>query len=154
MPGSRQAKAIAGIITPSYNRADVIGPAVRSVLAQTHQDFEIIVIDDGSTEDVSAAAADRNVPNLRLLSQPNNKGATVARNTRIRHSAGCYIAFSTLPLTGSSRASPKSFPRSPNGKVGAPVQSKQAVGAPRVRLVVDGAGRLSAAARHLQEGCR
>ena len=81
------------VIIPVYNRTATLATAVRSVLAQTFQDFEIIVIDDGSSEDIPAALADLKAPNLRLLKHPDNEGTAAARNTGIRHATGRYIAF-------------------------------------------------------------
>jgi len=79
------------VIIPTFNRAWVLAKAIDSVLAQTFASKEIIVVDDGSTDetrDLLAAYGDR----LRVFTQPN-KGVSAARNLGIRHSCGEYIAL-------------------------------------------------------------
>jgi glycosyltransferase involved in cell wall biosynthesis len=81
------------VIIPTYNRAHMIGRAVRSVLSQTFQDFELIVVDDGShdgTEDVIRRFGDARI---RYLRHDVNKGAQAARNTGIDAVRGNYISF-------------------------------------------------------------
>ncbi len=77
------------VIIPVYNRERFIARAIESVLAQTFRDFELIVVDDGST-DKSAAIAAR-YP-LRLIQQPN-KGVSAARNAGIKAAKGSIIAL-------------------------------------------------------------
>jgi glycosyltransferase involved in cell wall biosynthesis len=83
------------VIIPNYNYGDFIGETLRSVLAQTFQDFEVIVIDDGSTdksrEIIRGAEADFN-GKLMLIEQ-KNEGVYSARNKGIRIARGKYIAF-------------------------------------------------------------
>lgn len=79
------------VIIPTYNRADVLARAIQSVLAQTFTDFELIVVDDGSsdrTADVVRGFSDR----VRLVRQ-ENRGVSAARNTGIKISQGRLIAF-------------------------------------------------------------
>ncbi len=79
------------VIIPTYQRAGFVGQAIDSVLAQTYTDYEIIVVDDGSTDntrDVLTGYGDR----LRVIYQ-ENRGAGAARNTGIRAAQGRYIAF-------------------------------------------------------------
>lgn len=81
------------VIIPTYNRAHLIGRAIQSVLSQTFQDFEIIVVDDGSednTKEVVRGFADGHV---RYFRHNENRGGSAARNTGIRASRGEYIAF-------------------------------------------------------------
>jgi glycosyltransferase involved in cell wall biosynthesis len=80
------------VIIPAYNAAQYLGQAVESVLSQTFSDFEIILVDDGSTDntkDVVNSFADNR---LRYIYQVN-KGRTGARNTGIYHATGKYVAF-------------------------------------------------------------
>lgn len=80
------------VVIPTYNRESVIKRAVDSVLNQTIQDFEIIVVDDGSkdkTEEVMSAYTD---PRVKYIKQKNG-GACAARNNGIEHAQGYYIAF-------------------------------------------------------------
>ena len=83
--------ARASVIMPAYNRADTILRAVRSVLAQTYRDWELIVVDDGSTDE-TAALVSKLDPRIRVIRQ-NNQGITGARNTGLAASTGQYIAF-------------------------------------------------------------
>jgi len=81
------------VILPTYNRAHLIGRAIESVLNQTYQDFELIVVDDGSTDntqEVMKAFRDKRVRNIR---HSRNTGAAAARNRGITASRGKYIAF-------------------------------------------------------------
>lgn len=79
------------VIIPTYNRADMVTDAVKSVLAQTVDDVEIIVVDDGSTDETARALApfmDR-IVYLRT----ENQGPAGARNTGMRAARGDYIAY-------------------------------------------------------------
>lgn len=87
------------IVIPLYNKAPYIRKALDSVLAQTYQDYECIVIDDGST-DGSAEVVQCVVHNaqctmgekIRLLSQPN-AGVAAARNHAVKEAKGEYLCF-------------------------------------------------------------
>ncbi|HWA29827.1 MAG TPA: glycosyltransferase family 2 protein [Rhizomicrobium sp.] len=80
------------VVIPVFNRADVLGQALRSVLDQTCQDFEVVVVDDGSRdcpERVVAAMAD---PRIRIVRQ-ENKGGAMARNRGFDEARGRYVAL-------------------------------------------------------------
>ncbi len=79
------------VIIPTYNRARYLGEAIGSVLAQTFADFELIVVDDGSTDDTPALLAETSDPRLHRLRQ-DHRGVSAALNTGIRASQGVYIA--------------------------------------------------------------
>jgi glycosyltransferase involved in cell wall biosynthesis len=79
------------VIMPTFNRADTIRRAIRSVQAQTFTDWELIVVDDGST-DATVALIEGCDPRLKILRQ-ENQGTAGARNAGLRASAGSYIAF-------------------------------------------------------------
>ena len=79
------------IILPTYNRADTLPRAIASVLAQSFGDWELIVVDDGSTDN-TAAIAENIDPRIRLVRQVNG-GCYVARNHGIRVSTGKFITF-------------------------------------------------------------
>lgn len=87
------------VVIPLYNKAPYIRKALDSVLAQTYQDYECIVIDDGST-DGSAEAVQCVLHNaqciagkkIRLLSQPN-AGVAAARNNAVKETKGDYLCF-------------------------------------------------------------
>lgn len=77
------------VIIPVYNRAIELERALKSVFSQTYKDFEVIVVDDGSTDDSSLVASKFNV---KLIKQ-ENLGVSAARNRAIENSKGEYIAF-------------------------------------------------------------
>lgn len=79
------------VVIPAYNRAHLIGETVRSLLAQTRPADEIIVVDDGSTDD-TAAVAESFGPPVRVIRQTNG-GPASARNTGFRASRGEFIHF-------------------------------------------------------------
>lgn len=81
------------VIIPTYNRADVLPRAVESVLAQTHEDLELYVVDDGSTDETAARLDRFEDPRIRTVTHETNRGANVARNTGIEHADGKYVAF-------------------------------------------------------------
>ena len=80
------------MIIPTYNRAQVLGRAIASVLDQTWSDFELIVVDDGSTDHTSAILASFCDARLTKIYQ-ENKGVSAARNLGITHSQGQFIAL-------------------------------------------------------------
>jgi len=78
------------VVIPCYNRAHFLGGAIESVLRQSYSDFEIIVVDDGST-DGTAEVAER-YEGVRFVRQ-KNCGVAAARNAGLRESAGEYLVF-------------------------------------------------------------
>jgi len=80
------------VVIPVYNRATQLGHALRSVLAGSEQDFEIVVVDDGSTDNPSRIIEELADPRILLLRQENGGGGA-ARNTGIDKARGRYIAF-------------------------------------------------------------
>jgi glycosyltransferase involved in cell wall biosynthesis len=81
------------VVIPAYNRAAAIAAAIESVLRQTWGDFELIVVDDGSTDGTLAAAAEVKDPRVRLIANPRNMGAAGARNTGVAEARGTWVAF-------------------------------------------------------------
>jgi len=81
------------VIIPTHNRAHFLRDAIFSVLNQTFQDFEIIVVDDASTDNTSEIVAAFNDERIRFLRHDINKGGSAARNTGILNSQCDYIAF-------------------------------------------------------------
>ena len=79
------------IVIPTYNRASTLMKAVRSVFAQSYTDFEVIVVDDGSTDDTCAALAPFR-ERITYLEQ-GNAGPGAARNLGLDHAKGEYITF-------------------------------------------------------------
>ncbi|MDZ7362471.1 MAG: glycosyltransferase [candidate division KSB1 bacterium] len=82
---------LVSVIIPTFNRADFLREAIDSVLAQTEKDFELIVVDDGSTDHTKEMLAAYGEP-IHYLFQPN-AGASAARNRGIRRARGRFIAF-------------------------------------------------------------
>jgi glycosyltransferase involved in cell wall biosynthesis len=80
------------VVIPSYNSARFVGEAIESVLAQTYVDLEIIVVDDGSTDDTHDVVARFTDPRVRYVYQ-DNRERSAARNTGIRAAQGEYVAF-------------------------------------------------------------
>jgi glycosyltransferase involved in cell wall biosynthesis len=80
------------VVIPTYNRAKFIGEAIHSVLAQTFSDFELIVVDDGSTDDTAAIIKTIHDDRLIYIYQVN-QGRSNARNHALRIAKGCYITF-------------------------------------------------------------
>jgi glycosyltransferase involved in cell wall biosynthesis len=79
------------VIIPTYNRGSFTVEAVKSVLAQTYKDYEIIVVDDGSTDDTKEKMKAFG-SQIRYIYQ-ENKGPSAARNTGIKLAKGKYLAF-------------------------------------------------------------
>lgn len=81
------------IVIPAYNRAGSIRRAIESVLRQSWTDFELLVIDDGSTDGTQDAVRAIADPRLRLIETPRNMGASAARNLGIEEARGDWVAF-------------------------------------------------------------
>ena len=81
------------IILATYNRRHLLGRSVKSVLNQTYQDYELIIVDDGSTDDTEKVVQNFNSEKIKYIKHPKNKGIPAARNTGIRLAEGDYIAF-------------------------------------------------------------
>ena len=89
-------EADVSVIVPAYNAADTIGRALSSIAGQTLKPREVIVVDDGSTDQTMAAAqalgGNMNGVPLHVFAQPN-RGAGAARNRALRQARGRYVAF-------------------------------------------------------------
>lgn len=81
------------VIIPTYNRAHLVSRAVRSVLNQTYQDFELVVVDDASTDNTEEVVKGFNDDRIRYFRHSENKGPAAARNTGIEAAKGAFIAF-------------------------------------------------------------
>lgn len=81
------------VIIPVHNRADVLSRAIQSVLNQDLRDFELIVVDDGSSDESAAVAGSFADERIRLIQLPENRGGNVARNAGIRAALAPLIAF-------------------------------------------------------------
>jgi glycosyltransferase involved in cell wall biosynthesis len=81
------------VVIPVFNRPAAVRRAIGSVLTQTFQDFEIVVVDDGSTDDTPSAVAAFADPRIRLIRHERKRGGSAARNTGIQASSAQYVAF-------------------------------------------------------------
>lgn len=80
------------VVIPTYNRAAKVQGAIESVLAQTYSDLEVIVVDDGSSDDTGRVLAEAFGDRIRYYAQAN-QGASVARNKGIAEARSEWIAF-------------------------------------------------------------
>lgn len=80
------------VIMPLYNKQDTVIESIQSILAQTVQDFEIIIVDDGSSDDSAARAESVSDPRVSVLRKKNG-GVSAARNYGVARAKGDYICF-------------------------------------------------------------
>jgi len=88
----KTADPMVSVIVPTYNRPYMLVTTIRSILNQTFQDFEVIIVNDAG-QDVRSVIQSFNSPRLVYLSHATNKGLAAARNTGIRAARGKYIAY-------------------------------------------------------------
>ncbi|MDQ0428874.1 glycosyltransferase involved in cell wall biosynthesis [Planomicrobium stackebrandtii] len=81
------------VIIPTYNRAELLKKAVKSLESQSHQNIEIIIIDDFSTDDTAQVVEKMNDDRIVYLKHDINKGGSEARNTGIKRATGRFIGF-------------------------------------------------------------
>lgn len=84
--------SMVSVIMPVYNVEKYVGESIRSVLDQTYADWELIVINDGSTDNTANVVRSFTDPRIRLINQAN-EGVSAARNHGIQEARGDYIAF-------------------------------------------------------------
>jgi glycosyltransferase involved in cell wall biosynthesis len=85
-------KSFFSVIIPLYNKENFIQPTLKSVLNQTFKDFEIILVNDGSTDNSLSEAEKINDSRIKIINQ-KNQGLSSARNTGIKYASSDYIAF-------------------------------------------------------------
>lgn len=81
------------IILTTYNRSQFLPRAIHSVLQQTFNDFELIIIDDHSTDNTPQVVAEFNDNRMTYIQQDHNQGVSTARNTGIKQAKGEYLCF-------------------------------------------------------------
>jgi glycosyltransferase involved in cell wall biosynthesis len=81
------------VVIPTYNRAGSVGRAIKSVLEQTFQDFEVLIVDDCSTDNTEEVVRGFNDARISYLLRDINGGAAAGRNTGIQAARGEHIAF-------------------------------------------------------------
>ena len=85
---------LVSIITPSYNTAKFIGKTIESVQAQTYQNWEMIIVDDCSTDNTDDVVTGyMNDKRIKYIKNVKNSGAAVSRNKALREAKGKWIAF-------------------------------------------------------------
>jgi glycosyltransferase involved in cell wall biosynthesis len=86
-------KPALSVVIPTYNRAHLIKRSITSVLCQTYHDFELIIVDDNSTDNTREVVTGINDSRIRYIKHEKNMGNAAARNTGIKNSRAEYIAF-------------------------------------------------------------
>lgn len=84
---------LVSIVMPAYNNARYVGATIRSVLAQTYRNWELLFVDDCSTDgtgDIAGSFAD---PRIRIFRNEKNSGAALSRNRALREAKGKWVAF-------------------------------------------------------------
>lgn len=81
------------VVITTYNRCELVGDAIESVLAQTYSDFELFVVDDASTDDTQAVVESYDDDRLTYVRHETNRHLSAARNTGIERANGEYVAF-------------------------------------------------------------
>lgn len=84
---------LVSVIMPSYNTGKFIAETIQSVLAQTYTNWELIIVDDCSTDNTDAVVATFSDGRIRYLKNEKNSGAAVSRNHALREAKGRWIAF-------------------------------------------------------------
>ena len=85
--------AFFSVIIPLYNKENHIENTLKSVLNQTFQDFEIIIIEDCSTDDSKKKAESFLFEKIKIIQHEKNKGLSASRNTGIENSNSSFLAF-------------------------------------------------------------
>ncbi|MFN3152594.1 glycosyltransferase family 2 protein [Bremerella sp.] len=81
------------IVTPTFNRRAVLDRAIRSVLSQEFDNYEYLIVDDGSTDDTWELVSSYRDSRIRYIRLPQREGANVARNVGIREARASWITF-------------------------------------------------------------
>ena len=89
----QSARPAVTVIIPTFNRASIVGRAIRSVLAQTYRDWELIVVDDASTDGTEEVVKRFQDQRIKYILHDQNRRVSAARNTGIRGAQGEYVSF-------------------------------------------------------------
>jgi glycosyltransferase involved in cell wall biosynthesis len=81
------------IILPTYNRSELLSQAIDSVLEQTFEDFLLVVVDDGSTDDTRSVVMGHDDDRIRYISHDRNRGPSAARNTALENVETDFVTF-------------------------------------------------------------
>jgi glycosyltransferase involved in cell wall biosynthesis len=91
--GPAPGRPVVSVVIPTYNRAALVARAIRSVLAQTVGDIEVLVVDDASSDDTAGVVRKIQDPRLTYLRLPVRRGGPAARNAALAVTRGAYVAF-------------------------------------------------------------
>lgn len=92
VPQMKNAPLVTVVIT-TYNRPQLVRRAIKSVLAQTYERLEIIVVEDGSNSGIEAWLGRQGVDQIRYIRHQENRGLATARNTGLEYAQGKYVAY-------------------------------------------------------------
>jgi len=83
------------VVMPTYNRAHLLPPVIESILEQDFEDLELVIVDDGSTDDTAAMVREIQArdPRVHYVPLPQNRGVGFARDAGLRYAPGTYIAL-------------------------------------------------------------
>ena len=84
---------LVSIIMPSYNTAQYIAETIQSVINQTYQNWELIIVDDCSSDDTDIVVGKIKDPRIKYIKNQRNSGAAVSRNRALRMANGRWVAF-------------------------------------------------------------
>ena len=84
---------LVSIIMPSYNTGQFIGESIKSVLSQTYDTWELIIVDDCSTDDTDAIVSSFSDSRIKYYKNNSNYGAAMSRNIALKRAHGKYVAF-------------------------------------------------------------
>jgi glycosyltransferase involved in cell wall biosynthesis len=90
---NNQSKPVFTVVLPTYNRADLLKRAIQSVVSQTFPDFELIVVDDASSDDTTECVKSFSDSRIRYVRHDTNRGVSAARNSAILGAKGAFITF-------------------------------------------------------------
>lgn len=90
---ARSGSVLVSVVIPTHNRESVVNRSIRSALAQTHYNLEVIVVDDGSTDGTADLLRSYRDERVRVLTLATNEGASAARNRGIEEAKGRYVGF-------------------------------------------------------------
>ena len=93
LSGPQHPDPVVSVVMPVYNDAALVRRAIKSVAEQSYQSFELIIIDDASTDGLIESLSTCTDRRMKILRHQQNKGAAAARNTGIAEAGGHYIAF-------------------------------------------------------------
>lgn len=84
---------LVSVIMPSYNTGKFIADSIKSVLSQTYENLELIIVDDNSCDSTDAIVASFSDERIRFFKNETNCGAAVSRNIALKQARGRYVAF-------------------------------------------------------------